>query len=433
MASTAVPHAAPRPAATDDGVRCPATAQPTTAPMPAATAGGDDDRGARADQSQCGEGADECPRADAHDRGHCGGHGAEYPTALRVNRMRGPFGSATDGSGVTNTLRSRPIAEMSHPLVAQYSSTRCVGERVVAVEADSWDVYFPAPLSLSLVANTFAHNGMQRELGTLLDLHDGQVDAIAADLRLFAPDRRLDVTAIAHHSVPGQAHDAPPRARLRVPHRRSTRAPTSGCRSHARSSPPPPPGRGSATRRGCARRPPRRWASGGIPCPRTRPRARPTRCAWWACRARCTSPAADRASATATSARTSRSWRPTTASRPEYSLRLGDLRGGPAVRVAQLGLDHDHRAPDLEGARHRLDVPAAHTAQEVRRRADRGRARGAPGRFRNAQSPPAASARPISAPPCSIPPAVQRSACHCQPQPHLARGRRRPRWRRAAR
>jgi hypothetical protein len=88
--------------------------------------------------------------------------------------------------------------------VAQYSSTRCDGERVVAVEADSWDVYFPAPLSLSLVANTFAHNGMQRELGTLLDLHDGQIDAIAADLRLFAPDRRLDVTAIAHHSVPGR-------------------------------------------------------------------------------------------------------------------------------------------------------------------------------------------------------------------------------------
>jgi diadenosine tetraphosphate (Ap4A) HIT family hydrolase len=72
------------------------------------------------------------------------------------------------------------------------------------VEADSWDVYFPAPLSLSLVANTFAHNGMQRELGELLDLHDGQVEAIAADLRLLAPDRRLDVTAIAHHSVPGQ-------------------------------------------------------------------------------------------------------------------------------------------------------------------------------------------------------------------------------------
>ena len=72
------------------------------------------------------------------------------------------------------------------------------------MEADSWDVYFPAPLSLSLVANTFAHNGMQRELGTLLDLHDGQVEAIADDLRLFAPDRRLDVTAIAHHSVPGQ-------------------------------------------------------------------------------------------------------------------------------------------------------------------------------------------------------------------------------------
>jgi hypothetical protein len=72
------------------------------------------------------------------------------------------------------------------------------------VEADSWDVYFPAPLSLSLVANTFAHNGMQRELGQLLDLHDAQVDAIAADIRLLAPDWQLDVTAIAHHSVPGR-------------------------------------------------------------------------------------------------------------------------------------------------------------------------------------------------------------------------------------
>ena len=63
------------------------------------------------------------------------------------------------------------------------------------MEADSWDVYFPAPLSLSLVANTFAHNGMQRELGQLLDLHDAQVDAIAADIRLLAPESQLDVTS----------------------------------------------------------------------------------------------------------------------------------------------------------------------------------------------------------------------------------------------
>jgi hypothetical protein len=71
--------------------------------------------------------------------------------------------------------------------------------------ADALDVYFPAPLSLSLVANTFAHNGMQRQLGQLLDLHDGQVDEIVADLRrLSPPGRHLEVTAIAHHSVPGQ-------------------------------------------------------------------------------------------------------------------------------------------------------------------------------------------------------------------------------------
>ena len=71
------------------------------------------------------------------------------------------------------------------------------------MEADSWDVYFPAPVSLSLVANTFAHNGMQRELWRLLDLHDAQVDAIADDIRLLTPEWQLDVTAIAHHSVPG--------------------------------------------------------------------------------------------------------------------------------------------------------------------------------------------------------------------------------------
>jgi hypothetical protein len=71
--------------------------------------------------------------------------------------------------------------------------------------ADAWDAYFPAPLSLSLVANTFAHNGMQRELGLLLDLHDGQVDELVADLRQLLQTGRPDVTAIAHHSVPGQA------------------------------------------------------------------------------------------------------------------------------------------------------------------------------------------------------------------------------------
>ena len=269
MASTDAPHAAA------------AAARPTSRALPRhrpahdgtdarSHPGGHDDRGAGADQSECGEGADERPRADADDRGHCG---------VMAGSTRPPYASTACGRrsgrrpamGVTNTLRSRPIAEMSYPLVAQYSSTRCVGERVVAVEADSWDVYFPAPLSLSLVANTFAHNGMQRELGTLLDLHDGQVDAIAADLRLFAPDRRLDVTA-----MPTTRCRAGPRCTSTCtstcPAHRSTRAPTSGSRSPARSSRPPPPGRGSATRRGCARRPPRRWASAGIPCPRTRPR-----------------------------------------------------------------------------------------------------------------------------------------------------------------
>lgn len=81
--------------------------------------------------------------------------------------------------------------------------------RLIDLDTDFWadalDVYFPAPLSLSLVANTFAHNGMQRQLGQLLDLHDGQVDEIVADVRrLGPPGWHLDVTAIAHHSVPRQ-------------------------------------------------------------------------------------------------------------------------------------------------------------------------------------------------------------------------------------
>jgi hypothetical protein len=69
---------------------------------------------------------------------------------------------------------------------------------------DAWDAYFPAPLSLSLVANTFAHNGMQRELAQLLDLHDSQVDAIGTDLVELHDGGRPRCTAIAHHSVPGQ-------------------------------------------------------------------------------------------------------------------------------------------------------------------------------------------------------------------------------------
>ena len=47
----------------------------------------------------------------------------------------------------------------------QATPVGCDGE----LFADAWDVYFRAPLSLSLVANTFAHNGMQGELGQLLD------------------------------------------------------------------------------------------------------------------------------------------------------------------------------------------------------------------------------------------------------------------------
>ena len=53
------------------------------------------------------------------------------------------------------------------------------------------------------------------------------------------------------------------------------------------------------------------------------------------------------------------------ASRPKHGLRLGDLGDGATLGVAHVGLDHDHRAADLQRPRHRLDVPSTHTAQEV--------------------------------------------------------------------
>ena len=181
--------------------------------------------------------------------------------------------------------------------------------------ADAWDVYFPAPLSLSLVANTFAHNGMQRELGLLLDLHDGQVDELVADLQQLLRTGQPDVAGIAHHSVPGQAamhlhvhvyvaRTAPdPSTGERVPVERPLLTAAAAAAWHRYS------GRLREETTDAL-------GFGWDPRPTTRAAraTAPTRCASSACRGPCTSAGPSTASATATSGRTSRSWPRTTSS-----------------------------------------------------------------------------------------------------------------------
>ena len=81
--------------------------------------------------------------------------------------------------------------------------------------ADALDLYFHAPLSLSLIGDAFAHNQMDRELSQLLEVYAGLADGIIRDVqhqggyvtgghRGRAIPARLEITAIAHNQVPGQ-------------------------------------------------------------------------------------------------------------------------------------------------------------------------------------------------------------------------------------
>jgi hypothetical protein len=80
---------------------------------------------------------------------------------------------------------------------------------------DALDLYFPAPLSLSLVGDAFTVNGMQRELTQLLDLYASLARGIVVDVqrqggyvtgghRARAVPARLEITALAENTVPGQ-------------------------------------------------------------------------------------------------------------------------------------------------------------------------------------------------------------------------------------
>jgi len=80
---------------------------------------------------------------------------------------------------------------------------------------DALDLYFHAPISLSLVGDAFAFNRMDRELDQLLDVYAGLAGGIIRDVqrqggyvtgghRGRAIPARLEITAMAHNQVPGE-------------------------------------------------------------------------------------------------------------------------------------------------------------------------------------------------------------------------------------
>ena len=81
--------------------------------------------------------------------------------------------------------------------------------------ADAWDLYFHAPISLSLLGDAYAAHGMERELAQLLSLYAGLAAATVTDVqrqggyvagghRGRAIPARLEITALVENAVPGE-------------------------------------------------------------------------------------------------------------------------------------------------------------------------------------------------------------------------------------
>jgi hypothetical protein len=81
--------------------------------------------------------------------------------------------------------------------------------------ADALDLYFHAPISLSLLGDALAAQGMERELGQLLSLYASLAAATVTDVqrqggyvagghRGRAVPARLEITALAENAVPGE-------------------------------------------------------------------------------------------------------------------------------------------------------------------------------------------------------------------------------------
>ena len=81
--------------------------------------------------------------------------------------------------------------------------------------ADALDLYFHAPISLSLLGDAYAAHGMERELAQLLSLYAGLAAATVTDVqrqggyvagghRGRAIPARLEITALVENAVPGE-------------------------------------------------------------------------------------------------------------------------------------------------------------------------------------------------------------------------------------
>jgi hypothetical protein len=84
-----------------------------------------------------------------------------------------------------------------------------------APPVDALDLYFHAPISLSLVGDAFAYNGMEHELGLLLELYADLAGGMIRDVqrqggyvtgghRGRAIPARLEITTLAHNQVAGE-------------------------------------------------------------------------------------------------------------------------------------------------------------------------------------------------------------------------------------
>jgi hypothetical protein len=80
---------------------------------------------------------------------------------------------------------------------------------------DTWDLYFHAPISLSLLGDAYAAHGMERELGQLLSLYGDLAAGTVTDVqrqggyvtgghRGRAVPARLEITALVENTVPGE-------------------------------------------------------------------------------------------------------------------------------------------------------------------------------------------------------------------------------------
>jgi hypothetical protein len=80
---------------------------------------------------------------------------------------------------------------------------------------DAWDLYFHAPISLSLLGDAYAAHGMDRELDQLLGLYAGLAAGTVTDVqrqggyvtgghRGRGVPARLEITALVENTVPGE-------------------------------------------------------------------------------------------------------------------------------------------------------------------------------------------------------------------------------------